>query len=465
MNKNNSLEVINSTAIDYEAIAPTAILMITVKATDSGPHPLHGLSHDFCISVLDANEPPSDIRIQQSSILENVSVGYCLEITCYNPEPYQKLNFTLLSTYSNTFVMRETCGNRTRGSTSVFLTVMANLKYDVKRTYDFMIAVDDGHNGNLTELVSLNISRVDPCPQVTDCHVNASCYRIDGRKHKCVCNLGYAGDGYEKCVDIDECLENPCVVGNCTDLLHNYTCDCPNGYQVSYSLLPLPFYLDWMGNSYESYLPQCEEINECEANPCKNGAACTDSLNNYTCSCLAGFNGRTCSINIDECEVYGCNGHGNCIDSIDKFTCQCQDEYSGTQCQRLKRHCHPNPCERENMVCVQPANWHHSFPPPMSELCALKSSVIQLVFPVKSFTYKEVKSSPWKFKLQNFIKSYVTIPISELNLDAGDVNNTVGLADIIFIEIVGSHNRENTEVKFIAKADYSRRKYFLQKSY
>lgn len=48
----------------------------------------------------------------------------------------------------------------------------------------------------------------------------------------------------------------------------------------------------------------CEvNIDECESNPCLNGAECLDGINNYTCSCVLGFTGRNCEINIDECEV------------------------------------------------------------------------------------------------------------------------------------------------------------------
>ena len=34
----------------------------------------------------------------------------------------------------------------------------------------------------------------------------------------------------------------------------------------------------------------CEiNINECESNPCLNGAKCTDLENKYECKCLDGF--------------------------------------------------------------------------------------------------------------------------------------------------------------------------------
>ena len=38
------------------------------------------------------------------------------------------------------------------------------------------------------------------------------------------------------------------------------------------------------------------EINECDVGPCKNNANCTDLLNDFNCSCLPGYTGKTCDI-------------------------------------------------------------------------------------------------------------------------------------------------------------------------
>lgn len=456
--------VINSTWLNYEAIPPPAILDVTINATDSGLSPSRWLTRHVHISVLDMNEPPSDLRIQQSSILENVTIGYCLEVTCFNPEPYQRINFTLLSTFDGIFALRDSCENRTRGKTSVFLTVLAHLSYDVTNNYDFRIALNDGYGGSLTEPVSLNVTKVDPCPHVTDCHVNATCRRINGRQHKCVCKLGYAGDGYKNCTETDECLAKPCNFGgNCTNRLHNYTCVCPTGYQSSYSFLPLPYCRESLEYSCESYFPQCQEIDDCDPIPCDNGAGCTDSLNDYTCSCKDGFEGRNCSINIDECKVYGCGAHGSCTDGINSFTCQCSEGYFGTQCQRQRKHCQPNPCEPLESVCVQPSNWDKIDRPPTLEVCAPANHIIKLTFKSDVFTQDQVGSPVWKFKLQRFFKNDVIIPISELTFDGGDVNHKVGLSDVIFVEtgsIVDSDKHEYSDVKFVAKANYTDGKCF-----
>lgn len=36
------------------------------------------------------------------------------------------------------------------------------------------------------------------------------------------------------------------------------------------------------------------EFNECDSNPCQNGATCVDDLNSYTCSCQSGYQGTHC---------------------------------------------------------------------------------------------------------------------------------------------------------------------------
>ena len=36
------------------------------------------------------------------------------------------------------------------------------------------------------------------------------------------------------------------------------------------------------------------DIDDCSPNPCLNGGSCSDGVNSYTCSCVAGYSGNNC---------------------------------------------------------------------------------------------------------------------------------------------------------------------------
>ena len=55
-------------------------------------------------------------------------------------------------------------------------------------------------------------------------------------------------------------------------------------------------------------------IDECESNPCENGAECIDGINEYICACKPGFDGGRCEVDINECEKYSpCQNDARCI--------------------------------------------------------------------------------------------------------------------------------------------------------
>ena len=41
-----------------------------------------------------------------------------------------------------------------------------------------------------------------------------------------------------------------------------------------------------------------------------------DGINNYTCSCVFGYDGVNCQVNIDDCVGTPCQNEGTCIVSI-----------------------------------------------------------------------------------------------------------------------------------------------------
>ena len=42
----------------------------------------------------------------------------------------------------------------------------------------------------------------------------------------------------------------------------------------------------------------CLDINECDSDPCQNGATCNVQANGYTCNCTDGYTGMYCEIGI-----------------------------------------------------------------------------------------------------------------------------------------------------------------------
>merc|ERR1712178_206120 len=122
----------------------------------------------------------------------------------------------------------------------------------------------------------------------------------------------------------DQCAQNnnPCgAYGFCEDGQREYTCHCRVGYHGVH----------------------CDEISLCLNNPgydpndpnsipdmtgdwasVDTAATCSGDQHSRTCDCTGtGFEGPSCSLNVDDCTVDSCNGHGQCIDGINDFTCQC----------------------------------------------------------------------------------------------------------------------------------------------
>lgn len=76
----------------------------------------------------------------------------------------------------------------------------------------------------------------------------------------------------------------------------------------------------------------CVRHDDCANNPCAPGT-CTDGSRSYSCACPTGFSGTTSCTDIDECE----NGRDNCdtapdacVNTSGGFKCECPDGFVGT---------------------------------------------------------------------------------------------------------------------------------------
>ena len=106
------------------------------------------------------------------------------------------------------------------------------------------------------------------------------------------------------------------------------------------------------------YADISEDILECASAPCGNGATCNEDINMYTCTCAAGYTGIHCQsmawgicniihvfpvyflhvviyfclANIDECASSPCHMNSTCIDQVNEYSCTCEAGYTGTHC-------------------------------------------------------------------------------------------------------------------------------------
>ncbi|CAJ0968186.1 unnamed protein product [Ranitomeya imitator] len=77
-------------------------------------------------------------------------------------------------------------------------------------------------------------------------------------------------------------------------------------------------------------------IDDCERNPCENGATCEDGVADYTCKCPAPWGGKNCSIELLGCINHSCQNGAMCIptyeEEIHAHSCKCQPGFYGQDC-------------------------------------------------------------------------------------------------------------------------------------
>lgn len=66
---------------------------------------------------------------------------------------------------------------------------------------------------------------------------------------------------------------------------------------------------------------------------CINSLSCKDKGQSVECSCIAGFTGYNCAVNINDCLAHPCKNGGTCRDKVNDFECICQDGFSGKTCE------------------------------------------------------------------------------------------------------------------------------------
>ncbi|XP_049448813.1 fibrillin-1 isoform X2 [Epinephelus fuscoguttatus] len=123
--------------------------------------------------------------------------------------------------------------------------------------------------------------------------------------------IGYTRGDDDGPKDIDECLNDPCVNGQCINIDGSFRCECPMGYRLDVSGI------------------KCEDTNECEiGNPCGNGT-CTNVIGGFECACDDGFEPgpmMTCE-DINECSQNPLLCAFRCVNVVGSYECKCPTGY------------------------------------------------------------------------------------------------------------------------------------------
>ncbi|XP_027622797.1 sushi, nidogen and EGF-like domain-containing protein 1 [Tupaia chinensis] len=149
-------------------------------------------------------------------------------------------------------------------------------------------------------------------------------FRVDDAQVR----VGGCGHTTSICLTLRPCLNGAECVDDCVTGNPSYTCSCLAGFTGRRCHL---------------------DVNECASDPCQNGGTCTHGIN--TCQCPAGFGGPTCETDVDECSSDPCLNGGSCVDLVGNYTCVCAEPFEGPRCETVPDACHSAPCQNGG-TCV-----------------------------------------------------------------------------------------------------------------
>ncbi|XP_041342887.1 sushi, nidogen and EGF-like domain-containing protein 1 isoform X6 [Pyrgilauda ruficollis] len=226
------------------------------------------------------------------------------------------------------------------------------------------------------------------------CRNGGTCREADGEYH-CTCPYRFTGKHCE-IGKPDPCASGPCQNGGtCFHYIGKYKCDCPPGYTGRHCEIEvdcgIPSEVKHAQASFNStkvgsvaeyqcelgYIlsqhnhprvcrvpgvwsdpPECDEIDECQSQPCLNGGQCKDRVSAFLCLCEPGYTGYHCELEVDACESDPCQNGGECESYGGSYLCVCPEGFFGYHCETASDPCFSSPCGSRG-YCL-PSNGTHS---------------------------------------------------------------------------------------------------------
>ncbi|XP_038939693.1 sushi, nidogen and EGF-like domain-containing protein 1 isoform X1 [Rattus norvegicus] len=164
-------------------------------------------------------------------------------------------------------------------------------------------------------------------------------FRIDDAQVR----VGGCGHTTSVCLVLRPCLNGGKCIDDCVTGNPSYTCSCLAGFTGRRCHL---------------------DVNECASHPCQNGGTCTHGVNSFSCQCPAGFQGPTCESAQSPCDNKVCQNGGQCQAESSSAVCVCQAGYTGATCETDVDECSSDPClnggscvdlvGNYSCICVEP---------------------------------------------------------------------------------------------------------------
>uniref|UniRef100_A0A3P8UNW3 Sushi, nidogen and EGF-like domain-containing protein 1 n=1 Tax=Cynoglossus semilaevis TaxID=244447 RepID=A0A3P8UNW3_CYNSE len=166
-------------------------------------------------------------------------------------------------------------------------------------------------------------------------------FRIDNAQVE----VGGCNDSASVCPHLRPCLNGGQCIDDCITGNPSFTCSCLAGFSGR----------------------RCQiNIDECASHPCQNGGSCTDLINSFSCECPPGYTGSLCETENDVCKDRPCSNNASCVQSGVTFTCVCEPGYTGVLCETDLNNCRSNPCLNGGECISSAANFTCVCPPPFT---------------------------------------------------------------------------------------------------